>query len=139
MVPFLHSELLWEKMREIHGVVDDQVLFNAALDAANISWKSVQTHYNTSTDVSHQGANTGWVGHTSSGLKVTLLPHIVACRAESCTKELRQDVYIWHHGRTKHKMWSMSEQAEQDGVWFLRNVESGRGTGVEWLASIAQG
>ena len=125
-------------MRDIPGLVDDQRLFNTALEAAQISWKSTQNHYNLSTEADLQGANSGWVGHTPSDLKVTLLPHILACRSASCTKELRNEVYIWHHGRTKHKMLSMAEQAMDDGVWFVKEAGSGgEGTGIKWLASMA--
>lgn len=117
-------------------MVDDQRLFNAALEAAHVSWESIQSHYNLSTEADLQGANSGWVGHTTGGLKVTLLPHIVACRSASCTKELRNEVYIWHHGMVKHRMLSMAEQAVDDGVWFVKEGP-GKGTGIEWLASMA--
>jgi hypothetical protein len=96
----LLAELLWEKMRNINGVVDDQVLFNSALDASHISWETTQNHnYNFSTEANHQGANTGWIGRTPNSLKVMLLPHAVACRLTSCTKELIGEVYVWHHGK----------------------------------------
>lgn len=76
--------------------LDDQGLFNHALDAAKIKWKPTQNHFHTKVD--RQNVNKGWEGHTPFGLNVMLLPHVVACRETSCTKDLRHEVSIWHRG-----------------------------------------
>ena len=120
-------------MSKVHFVRDDQILFNNALKALSISW----------TNSSSTGSQSieAWVGHTPVGLKVTLLPQGVACRGVHCVEEMKERVYIWHHGGNKHRIGKMSEKAGQDGVWFLRqDWESFEGStvyGIEWLSKIA--
>lgn len=116
--------------------MDDQILFNTALEAAHISWKSFPNNSSTT----NSSLNTNWEGHTPNGLKVTLLSLGVACRGGYCQKEMKEDVYIWHHGKTKHRIGAMSKQAEEEGVWFLRKDWSSAGgnlKGIEWLTKIS--
>ncbi len=129
-------------MVEWKKAFDDQILFNSALNALDISWTPVPTNDDNSS-LSSNERNTAWVGHTPVGLKVTLLPQGVACRLEGCVEEVRESVYIWHHGRNKHKFGPMSLEAGQDGVWFLRQdwerteaAAAGSG-GVQWLSRIS--
>lgn len=132
-------------MTEISGNFeqDDQVLFNNALKTMNISWTRISVNYeNSSIHSSFENENIGWIGHTSGakGLKVTLLPQGVACRGQGCVEEMRERVYIWHHGGNRHRIDNMSNKAGQDGVWFLRKdweSEDGRSYGIEWLSRIA--
>ena len=130
--------MLWKKMLEMKEFQqDDQILFNDALKAMNISWSKVET---STTNFSSSKLSAGWVGHTPGGLKVTLLPQGVACRGEGCAEEVRGRVYIWHHGSTRHKMETMSEKAGHDGVWFLRpdwTSAGGHMYGLKWLARIS--
>ena len=120
--------------------MDDQVLFNKALEKAGIKWKKVPAAHTTSVN---ENTTTFWQGRTSSGLKVTLLPQEVACRGISCVQEMKENAYIWHHGRNKHKFQMMSSKAEEDGVWFLRkdwasiDGSQARFKGLEWLLRIS--
>lgn len=122
-------------MRLIPGVTDDQILFNTALERAGITWTPYTETLRPSSNAS---LNTGWTGHAPSGLKVTLLPLGVACRGEGCQRGVRGEAYIWHRGRNRHKIETMSEKAEQDGVWFLKEAWSREeGAGLELLRRIS--
>ena len=124
-----------------HGVFDDQVRFNSALDAANITWTlsaTPATHFNNNNNNNIIiSTSTSWLGHTPNGLKVRLLPQELACRTNYCTRKLREKVYIWHNFRTKWKPhW---KQESDDGIWFLREdwkKEQWKKKGLKWLAEI---
>ena len=129
-------------MNNIEKIVDDQILFNKALETADIQWSTVKTQNITPRHDDLLNLDTSWVGHTPKGLKVTLLPQRIMCRSSNCQMVIRDEVYVWHHGRTKHKISTMSEQAEEDRVWCLKKDWSksgkvGKKTGLEWLESIS--
>ena len=124
-------------MRRIDEV-NDQILLNKALDAANIMWKRSSAE-EAPTDLN---MTTHWEGHCSNGLKVTLLPQVVACRSIWCVREIKDRVYVWHHGQNKHRFSNMNSKAQEDRVWFLRSDWSsidGKGVhlkGQLWLSGI---
>ncbi len=126
-------------MAELKEIFDDQILLNSALNASDISWTRVQTNYDNSS-LSSSERSTAWVGHTPMGLKVTVLPKGVACRGKWCVEEVRESIYIWHHGKNKHKIETLSLKAGKDGVWFLRQdwerVKAAGSGGVQWLSRI---
>ncbi len=121
------------------------MLFNRALKAFNITWTKISAAQQQQQEMPRlpHDLTLSWEGHTPSGLKVKLLPQEVACRESFCRRELRGKPYIWHHGKTKHQVGLMSDIAEQDGVWFLREdwrstVNGERVMGLDWLKRIAQ-
>ena len=79
-------------------------------------------------------------GHCRNGLRVSLLPYSVACRAGSCThKALSSGLYIWHKGGARAGNMKR-EGAEEGGVWFLRSdwtVGCNMKTDKEWLKCIS--
>ena len=114
--------MLWEKMSNITlRRMDDQVLFNGALEASGIIWKAFIDSKNTSLSLDDAGFYKSWEGYGSGGLKVSVLPMSIACRGDWCIKDKIKNVYIWHHGRNKHRSNKALFKAKEDNVWFLPN------------------
>ncbi len=118
--------------------VDDQILFNTALKSTKIIWKQFDV------PSSPIASDKSWEGSNADGLKVTLLAQEIACRHDGCRKEIRKSVYIWHHGKNRHKFETMNAKAMEDGVWFLREDWSVPPSnnqrlpvGEAWLSSVS--
>ena len=78
-------------------------------------------------------------GICRNGLRVSVLPYNVACRAGSCTHKAVSRLYVWHKGGERVGE-RKKKGAEEGGVWFLRsNWSTGceRMTGKVWLECIA--
>lgn len=126
-------EEFWEAVsRAAPNSYSDQGKMNYGLQAMGVEW-SMPSRKLSSLSQSVQG-----VCH--NGLRVSLLPYNIACRAGSCTrKALSSGLYIWHKGGARVGM-RKKEGAEQGGVWFLRSdwsVGCDYKTGKDWIQCIA--
>ena len=79
-------------------------------------------------------------GECHNGLRVSLLPYNIACRAGSCTrKAVSARLYVWHKGGARAGE-KKREGAREGGAWLLRSdwrTSCGTKQGREWLRCIS--
>ena len=126
-------EEFWEATSKVaSSSYSDQGKMNYGLEAMDVKWTLPSRKLNSLLD-SVEG-----VGH--SGLRVSLLPYNIACRAGSCTrKALSAGLYIWHKGGARVGA-SKRGGAQEGGVWFLRSdwtVGCDNLTARDWLKCIS--
>lgn len=126
-------EKFWEAVsRTAPNSYSDQGKVNYGLQAMDVEW-SLPSKKLSSLSHPVQG-----LGH--NGLRVSLLPYNIACRAGSCTrKALASGLYIWHKGGTRTGP-AKRVGAEEGGVWFLRSdwtMGCDQKTGGNWVQCIA--
>ncbi len=103
---------------------------NLGLKALGIRW-ALQANLQTTTKEV--------VGVCRNGLKVSLLPYSVSCRAGNCQSALRDVYYVWHKGGSRDGS-SKKRSAEVGRTWFLRSDWQdccSAHTGYDWFRNIA--
>ena len=110
----------------------DQGKMNYGLQALGVKWSLPSRNLGS---LSHSVQ-----GECHNGLRVSLLPYNIACRAGSCThKALSAGLYVWHKGgaRVTEKK---RDGAKEGGVWLLRSdwaVGCDSKQGRHWLECIS--
>ena len=126
-------EHLWKAVTQLSTINDDQVKFNKAFKLLNISWMASNSEYTQEKE---------WQGETGGGLRVTLVPPLIACRLKLCLGENRNKYCVWHKGfKTRHVPGLVESQIKKDEVWFLQDnwrmlIWNSHLVGTAWLRSL---
>lgn len=126
-------EKYWKRVNEVNdaGVngYDDQIRVNTGINKMNLQFNKTGLY-----------EKKNWVGRSSDGFTVTILPFNVICRWK-CDQSERESYYVWHlRHNLKAKGLAMQEieTLKSDLVWYLSDdwkqvAENSTAMGLDWL------